>query len=170
MRFFGLIAFFLIMSFYPIDDGFSQKKEIPVASKIHPLISQWQSSTDPEAFARENNLSHDENTLKVYIYLKNTEARFELSSEITIIAFDDKIAVAFVSQEQLDKIVNSDFIERITLPNTTRTPPIPELERSEPQTIESDNNYPEWIIIGGIVLFSLIVIIQKYRNNKIRSR
>jgi len=131
-------------------------------SKIHPILIQWQTSENPNEFAKENNLSYKDNKIKVYIYLESAELRSKIPPEITIAAFDQKIAVAFVSSEQLDKLDDLDFVERITLPDLARTPPIPQIEQPETQIPEKNlYDYLVWIIIGGIVIFTIIAIFKK---------
>ena len=79
-------------------------------SKIHPVLIQWQISENPNEFAKENNLSYDENKVGVYIYLESAESRSKIPPEINVTAFDDKIVVAFVSSEQLEKLEELVFV------------------------------------------------------------
>jgi len=125
-------------------------------SKTHSILIQWQLSENPNEFAKENNLSYTENKIRVYIYLENAKSRSKIPSEITIIASDKKILVAFVSSEQLDKLEELDFIQRVTPPDLARTPPIPQVEIPENQTLEEDrNDYLLWLVIGGIVIIAI---------------
>jgi len=130
----------------------------PSSSKIHPLLVQWQVSENPNEFAKENNLSYTENKIGVYIYLDNVDSSSKIPGEITITAFDEKIVVAFVSSEQLDELNDIDFVERVTLPEPARTPPIPQVEIPESQTpAENRYYYLIWIVIGGIVIITILI-------------
>jgi len=86
------------------------------SSKVHPILIQWQTSENPNEFAKENNLSYKENKIGVYIYLESEEYLSKIPPEINITAFDEKIAVAIVSSAQLDKLEELDFVERVTPP------------------------------------------------------
>lgn len=134
-------------------------------SKIHPILIQWQISENPNEFAKENNLSYKDNKIKVYIYLESAELRSKIPHEITIAAFDDKIAVSFVSSEQLDKLDDLDFVERVMLPDLAHTPPIPQIEQPETQIPEENRyDYLVWIVIGGIVISTIIAIFKKRKK------
>ncbi len=99
------------------------------------------------------------NKIGVYIYLESTESRTKIPHEITITAFDEKILVAYVSSEQLDKLEELDFIERITPPDLARTPPIPQVKIPESQTIEENqNDYLLLLVIGGIVIITIGIL------------
>jgi len=126
------------------------------SSKIHSILIQWQTSENPNEFAKENNLSFIDNKIGVYIYLESVESRSKIPSEITITAFDEKIVVAFVNSEQLDKLEELDFIERVTPPEFMRTPPIPKVEIPQSPTIEENQyDYLLWLVIGGIVIITI---------------
>ena len=127
----------------------------PSSSKIHPTLIQWQLSVTPNEFAKENNLSYNENKIGVYIYLDNFDSLSKIPSEIEVIASDEKIIVAFVSSEQLDTLEELDFVERVTPPDFARTPPIPQVEIPETQTIEENPyDYLVWVVVGGIVIIA----------------
>ncbi len=126
------------------------------SSKIHSILIKWQTSENPNEFAKENNFFYTENKIGVYIYLKSTESLSKIPPEITITAFDEKILVAFVSSEQLDELDDLDFVERVTLPDLARTPPIPQVEIPESQTKEENQyDYLLWLVIGGIVIITV---------------
>ena len=145
----------------------SSEKGTDITSKIHPILVQWQASEDPIEFAKNNNLSYKEDKIKVYIYLESAELRSELPSDITIVSYDEKIAVAFVPSAQLDKLDNLDFVERVMLPVLARTPPIPKVETPETQTQSEDqSDYLTWLVIGGIVLFTTVVILKRQRRQE----
>ncbi len=135
-------------------------------SKIHSILIKWQTSENPDEFAKENNLSYTENKIGVYIYLKNTDSRSKIPHEITVTAFDEKILVAFVSSEQLDKLEELDFIERVTTPDLARTPPIPQVKIPESQTSEENEyDYLLWFGIGGIVLITIGIFRKRKKLN-----
>jgi len=132
-------------------------------SKIHPLLIQWQLSDNPNEFAKETNISFTENKISVYIYLDTVESKSKIPQDISITALDEKIIVAFVSSEQLDKLEELDFVQRITPPDLARTPPIPQIEVPETQIPEKTSyNYLVWIVIGIIT----ILIITKFKKRK----
>jgi len=125
-------------------------------SKIHSILIKWQTSENPDEFAKENNLSYTENKIGVYIYLKNTDSRSRIPHEITVTAFDEKILVAFVSSAQLDKLEKLDFIERVTPPDLARTSSIPKAEIPQSQTLEENQyGYLLWLVIVGIVIITI---------------
>ena len=126
------------------------------SSKIHSILIKWQFSENPNEFAKENNLSFTENKIQVYIYLESVESRSKIPPEITVTAFDEKILVAFVSSEQLDKLEELDFIQRITPPDFARTSPIPQVEIPQNLTTEENEyDYLLWLVIGGIVIITV---------------
>jgi hypothetical protein len=136
------------------------------SSKIHSILIQWQISENPNEFAKENNLLYTTNKIGVYIYLESAESRTKIPHEITVTGFDEKILVAFVSSEQLDKLEELDFIERITPPDLARTPLIPQVENPETQTREENlYDYLVWIVIAGIGIIS-IGIFKKRKHPK----
>ncbi len=125
-------------------------------SKIHPILIQWQTSENPNEFAKENDLLYTANKIGVYIYLESVESRSKIPQEITITAFDEKILVAFVNSKQLDKLEELDFIERVTPPDLARTPPIPQVKIPESQTTgKNQYDYLLWLVIGGIVIITV---------------
>ena len=132
------------------------------SSKIHSILIQWQESEDPQEFAKNNNLSSKGDKVKVYIHLESVESISNIPSEIEVAASDEKIAVAYVTSEQLDKLSELDIVERITLPDLVRIPPIPKVEtpKTQPQP-EDQPNYLIWLVIGGIIIFTLAVLLKK---------
>jgi len=69
------------------------------SSKIHSILIKWQTSENPNEFAKENNLLYNENKIGVYIYLESAESLSKIPPEITITAFDEKTVAAYVSSE-----------------------------------------------------------------------
>ena len=126
------------------------------SSKIHSILIKWQTSENPNEFAKENNFFYTENKIQVYIYLESAESRSQIPPEITVTAFNEKIVVAFVSSEQLDKLEKLDFIERVTPPDLARTSSIPQVEIPQSQTLEENQyGYLLWLVIGGIVIITI---------------
>ena len=160
------IILFIITSFYSLNDGFSQREDPAISShKIHPIISEWQSSSEPETFAKENNLSFSANKISVYIHLDKPDSISKILMEVDIQAFDDKIVVAFVTSNQIDDLVKKDFVIQITPPDYARTLPISKIEIDENVSPVQTTNYNEnliWIVIVGTIL--VIVIIFKKRK------
>jgi len=136
------------------------------SSKIDSILIKWQTSENPNEFAKENNLSYKENKIGVYIYLESVESRSKIPNDITITAFDEKILVAFVSSKQLDKLEVLDFIERVTPPDLARTPPIPQVKIPESQTKEENQyDYLLWLVIGGIVVITVGIFRKRKKLN-----
>ena len=126
------------------------------SSKIHSILIKWQTSENPNEFAKENKLLYTENKIGVYIYLESTESLSKIPPEITVTSFDKKIVVAFVSSEQLDKLEKLDFIERVTPPDLARTSSIPQAEIPQSQTLEENQyGYLLWLVIVGIVIITI---------------
>ncbi len=96
------------------NERFSQTRS--EATKVDHLILEWQSSSNPEAFARTNNLSFSDDKIAVYIYLDNADSISNIPSEIDVISSDDNIVVAFVSSQQIEQLAQMVFVERITPP------------------------------------------------------
>jgi hypothetical protein len=71
----------------------------PELAKIDPIIRQWQTSLDPEKFARDNNLSFSNNKIRVYVYLDTVESISNIPQDIDVEAFDENIVVALVSSD-----------------------------------------------------------------------
>jgi len=181
MNFQGLVIFLLFLLFIQNLGGIQaenaesnlENSPTPIeefrsssSSKIHSILIQWQLSENPNEFAKENNLSYTENKIQVYIYLESAESRSKIPHEITVTAFDEKILVSFVSSGQLDELDNLNFVKRITPPDLARTPPIPQIEIPESQTLEENrNDYLLWLVIGGIVIIT-IGIFKKRKNSK----
>jgi hypothetical protein len=134
------------------------------SSKIHSILIKWQTSENPNEFAKDNDLSFTENKIGVYIYLESVESRSKIPQEITITAFDEKILVAFVSSAQLDKLEELDFVERVTPPDRVRIPPIPQIEIPETQTLEENQyGYLLWLVIVGIVIITIGIFRKRKR-------
>lgn len=136
------------------------------SSKIHSILIKWQTSENPNEFAKENNLLYSENKIGVYIYLESAESLSKIPPEITITAFDEKTVAAFVSSKQLDELDDLNFVKRITPPDLARTLPLPKVEIPESQaTKENQYDYLEWIVIAGIVIIT-IGIFKKRKHSK----
>lgn len=179
---FQILAFFLLFLILPngntiyaeninsdLGNSSSQieKYRSTTDSKIHPILIQWQLSENPNEFAKENNLSVDEDKIAVYIYLKSEESRSKFPPEITITGFDEKIVVAFVSSEQMDQLEDLEIVERVMLPDRARTFSIPKIEMSEDQTTPEDQyDYLAWIVIAGITIFIIITIFKKRQKSQ----
>jgi hypothetical protein len=142
-------------------------------SKIHPILIQWQTHDDPEAFAKNNNLSYFEGKVGVYIHMNSTDYFSKIPPEIEVTAHDGKVLVALVSSEQLGTLSELDFVDKITLPDLARTPPIPKVEipliesdKSKESLPETSFDYLIWLVIVGIVItISLMILKMKKRQN-----
>jgi len=122
------------------NERFSQTRS--EATKVDPLILEWQSSSNPEAFARINNLSFSDDKIAAYIYLDNADSISNIPSEIDVISSDDNIVVAFVSSQQIEQLAQMVFVERIAPPilavfRQDSTIPLIEspAEKEKPETI-----------------------------------
>ena len=145
-------------------------------TKIHPILIQWKLSENPTEFAKQNNLSYDGEKIAVYIHLTSVESRLEIPKNIKITAFDQNIISAFVSADQLEQLEELNFVERITIPDFTRTPPIPKLKIIEPATIieskdikmpeENHNDYFLWIVILSVIIIVGFGIFRKQKKSK----
>ena len=133
-------------------------------SKIHPILIKWQLSENPDKFAMENNLTHKENTIGVYIYLSGKEFQSSISSEVDVMSSYEKTVFAFVTSEQLDKLDKLDFVEKVTLPDLARTPPVPKPTPPSQIQEEDKTGYLLWVVIGVIAVG--IVVALKYKTSK----
>ena len=141
------------------------ERKTSTTSNIHSILIQWQESENPEEFAKNHNLSYKDGKVGVYIYLDNAESQSKIPLEIEITASDDKIAVAFVTSEQLYKLSEMEFVERISLPVLAQNPPIPKVDTPETQPpVEEQPNYFVWLVIWGAAIFIIAVILKKQRR------
>jgi len=125
----------ILISLYNVEYGFSQTREESSSDsekfvkthpelrssqslKIHSLLFEWQSSSTPEVFARNNNLSVSDNKIQVYIYLDSADSIVNIPQDIDVIDSNENIAVAFVSSEQINQLAQLDFVVKISLPLT----------------------------------------------------
>jgi hypothetical protein len=146
----------------PLEFSKSPEGRSDITSKLHPILVQWQASENPDEFAKENGLSYKDNKIKVYIYLESAELRSKIPPEIKVAASDDKIVVAFVSSEQLDKLDDLGFVERVTPPILMRTPPIPQIEIPETQISEKNQyDYLLWIVFGAIFITTIGILMKR---------
>ena len=124
----------ILISLYNVEYGFSQTREESISDsekfvktsdlrsseslKINSLLIEWQSSSTPEVFARNNNLSVSDNKIQVYIYLDSADSIVNIPQDIDVIDSNENIAVAFVSSEQINQLAQLDFVVKISLPLT----------------------------------------------------
>jgi len=134
------------------NERFSQTRS--EATKVDPIILEWQSSSNPEAFARTNNLSFSDDKIAVYIYLDNADSISNIPSEIDVISSDDNIVVAFVSSQQIEQLAQMVFVERITPPilavfRQDSTIPLIEspAEKEKPETQDSKSTESDLEVI-----------------------
>jgi len=134
------------------NERFSQTRS--EATKVDPIILEWQSSSNPEAFARTNNLSFSDDKIAVYIYLDNADSISNISSEIDVISSDDNIVVAFVSSQQIEQLTQMVFVERIAPPilavfRQDSTIPLIEspAEKEKPETQDSKSTESDLEVI-----------------------
>ena len=145
-------------------------------SNLHPILIQWKLSDNRTEFAKQNNLSYDGEKIAVYIHLTSVESRLEIPKNIEITAFDQNIISAFVSADQLEQLEELNFVERITIPDFTRTPPIPKLKTMESATIveskdiktpeQNHDDYLLWIVIFLIIIVVGFGIFRKQKKSK----
>ena len=128
-------------------------------SKISSIIEQWQSSTDPEAFAQENNLKYSNGKIWIYIYLNSDESVSDLSPEIEIISSVDNIVSAYASSQQITELSQLDFVNRID------SPVLPDLKQELPDS-EINLNYMAIIILIILIVIGIttIFVIRRKRS------
>ena len=156
----------IITGFTPINalnDTQDLTNEKKISSKVHPIILQWQSSQNPDEFAKENNLIVRDGKISVYIYLNDSQAISNVSDIVNVISSDGNIAVAFVDSEEITLLENSQFVTHITPPIIARNPPIPQVESVENVPISSDYTLV-WII--PIIAIGLVVVLYKKFKGK----
>lgn len=170
MKLFYIILLLSMVSlFYSPDMGFSQMREDISNSnpKINPIISEWQSSEDPETFASENNLSFFEGKLSVYVHLNQADSISRFPKNIDIQASDNRIVVAFVTSNQIDDLATLDFVIKITPPDYVKTLPSPKIQPEESVIpIQDENIYLNliWIIILGSIIV-IVIILKKQKKH-----
>ena len=135
-------------------------------SKISPILLKWQASENPDEFAKANGLLYQDGMIQVYVYLTDEEFLSQIPPEINVVASDQKIAVAYVTSQQLDSFENLNFVDRVTLPDLARTPPIPQIMTSEKTQEEKTDFTPMVIITILIVIITIIVIFLQRKKTK----
>jgi len=170
MRFLILLLlvslFFSNHSFADIDSEENTQRG-QTNSKISQILLKWQTSDNPEEFAKANGLLYKDGTIQVYIHVSSEEFLSQISPEINVIASDQKIAAAYVTSEQLDMLENLEYVERVTLPDLAKTPPIPQIVNSDkPQNKEQDDYTQIGIILAVIVAIAIIAIVLQRKRTK----
>jgi len=118
-------------------------------SKVHPLIVEWQKSSNPKEFAEKNNLSYSDGMIVVYLYVDSEKSIGKLPSDIEIISSYEDILVAKVSSNQINELDQIDVVKRIA-------PPI------YPRMLSTSNEpgiNDQYLVIVGIVIAAILVII-----------
>ena len=133
-------------------------------SKISQILLKWQTSDNPDEFAKANGLLYKDGTIQVYIHVSSEEFLLQIPSEINVVASDQKIAVAYVTPQQLEIFENLDFIERVTLPDLAITPPIPQIVTPEKTQEEEQDDLA--LIVIAMVLVVIVVIITIFLPRK----
>ena len=132
-------------------------------SKISNILLKWQSSENPDEFAKINGLLYKDGTVQIYIHLTDEEFLWEIPPEINVVASDQKIAVTYVTPQQLDIFENLDFVERVSLPDLAITPPIPQI--AIPEKIQEEKiDFTLMIIISILVVIITIFVINLQRK------
>ncbi len=158
----------IFTSFNFITEGFSQTREEATTdykeavkkspelrstelAKIQSQIIEWRVSSNPEVFARDNNLIFSDNKIQVYVYLDSANSIANIPQNIDVIGSDDNIVVAFVNSEQINQLAQLDFVEQISPPIRATIPPIPISQEGD----EIEN----YALIGiGIVIIIAIIV------------
>ena len=168
----------ILISLYNVEYGFSQTREESSSDsekfvkthpelrssqslKIHSLLFEWQSSSTPEVFARNNNLSVSDNKIQVYIYLDSADSIVNIPQDIDVIDSNENIAIAFVSSEQINQLTQLDFVVKISPPIRAIISPIP--------ISQEDDGNDNFALIGiGIIIAVIIVLIysKKRKGNR----
>ena len=168
---FGIILGFVLLSgssslSFSETEGFSQTREeigseqfikthpelrSSALEKIHKQIIEWKSSSNPEVYARNNNLIFSDNKIQVYIYLDSTKSIVNIPQDIDVIGSDENIAVAFVSSEQINQLAQLDFVEQISPPILATISPIP--------ISQEDNENENSTLIGIGVVIAIVIIV-----------
>ena len=161
---------------YNVEYGFSQTREESSSDsekfvKTHPelrssqslkidsLLFEWQSSSTPEVFARNNDISVSDNKIQVYIYLDSADSIVNIPQDIDVIDSNENIAVAFVSSEQINQLAQLDFVVKIS----------PPLRASFSISQEGDGN-DNFALIGiGIIIAVIIGVIYSKKRKENRN-
>jgi len=138
-------------------------------SKIHPILLKWQTSENPVEFAKINGLEYRDEKIQVYIYLIDENFLPKLSSDIDVIASDQKIAVAYVSPSQLDEFENLDYVERVTIPDLAINPPLPQTATTNEVPKKEQNNFTLFsFLVIVIIICTIMMIFLKIKKSKNR--
>jgi len=121
---FIFLSLILALSYF-VNEGFSERTnstksdsgfKSPERSKIHPIITEWKSSTQPQVFASENNLQYSDGKIRVYLYLVDADSVSKLPTGIDLQSSSDNIVAAYVDGRQITQLSQLDFVQRIEPP------------------------------------------------------
>ncbi|HSB57311.1 MAG TPA: hypothetical protein VLD38_05850 [Nitrosopumilaceae archaeon] len=139
-------------------------------AKVSSIIQQWQSSTDPIAFAQKNNLASSDEKILVYIYLDSPESISKLPQEIKVISSAGNIMSSYLSSGQIKQIAGLDFVQRIDLPILAT--PLSDsngLSKNNDQSILPQYSYYVIIIVAALIIGGIIYFIKR-KNQKITDK
>ena len=132
--------------------------KLAIFDKISPVLTQWQSSSDPEIFAQENGLTYANGKISVYIYLDSAESISQLPQNIEITSSADNTVVAFLDSRQITQVSQFGFVQRIGLPVMAESSPIPivndEILNSKEKLQSYDLYYAIIPIIAAIIIIA----------------
>jgi len=142
------------------------KEDTSHSPKVHPLIAKWQSASNQEEFANANALAYSDGKISVYIHLDNANSISQISEKIDVRASDENIAVAFVSSNQIDQLIEMDFVERIKLPDMARMSSLQNETMMAVEEEEEDGSMAIAVItVSSIIIgISIIAVFAKYRK------
>ncbi len=164
------LVLILIASNFDAFGQFSSEITSPKASvngtdaKVHPILIKWQNAENLTDFAKYNNLAIKENTVRVYIYLTSQEHLSSIESEVQVISSYKKIVDSYVTSAQINALKDLDYVEKITLPEFAKTPPIPSAPIQQPEQ-DPPEEYLFWIIPALLGVLIIFIIYTKKRTN-----
>jgi len=145
------------------------KAEPKSSEKISPKLSQWQQATNPQAFARDNDIQFYDGKIRVYIYLINSESISNLPNDIDVVTSSDQIVVANVNSQQITNLAQLDFVHRIDLPVTGSIDP-PEPNTINPEFVETNSADDAfyYLIIPVVLIIGAIIVFKKRSKHKVK--
>jgi hypothetical protein len=150
--------------FAQIDNPDISKLKSGIYDKLTPLIVDWQSSSDPEAFAHANNLTYSDGKILVYIYLESIDSIQTLPTDLVITSSADNIVSAFLDSRQITQISQLDSVIKIDLPATAifpqeRNPDVANSIKSDEDSLSNNNLDSYWYYILIVVAIAIAVYV-----------
>ena len=139
------------------------------SSKIHPIITEWKTSPEPQVFALENDLQYSDGKIRVYLYLDDSESISKLPTDIDLVSSSGNIAVAHLDSREITQLSQLDFVQRIEPPVSGTFMVETNLQKTIPDdySVKIAELIQQWQASPNPATFALENVLQ-YSDGKIR--